>query len=963
MNLTDPVYLRTIYDGLLSGNFHKENASSLPFGIIGIYEDAIPSANHLNERQKFLEFFSTWALIRKEVSIEFVTALLDWPEEQALFYIAQYSKWFNAPVSGKYLLYHERLRSFVLQKISQTHLLKLNEAIIRMGQDALKLRQGDEWEQYSLEYLSSHLLIQAMHSGMVDALKELSFNINHWNRQLEISKGFEWSKRMLNDMMLWALKFNDDEVIECALKKIELYQKEQNDAPRILNLVAQNDIDTALQCIESFGGNDKEGLQRKFILYMLCLIDLIENNSSDKHLKREMFRKLIIHLDENLKVDHFVLNWDQFFPSKKMFLIAAKLAELNLDFKILFKYSKNWRYNWLSQINKCDKSIMKVLTETVEIILDLRDDNYSRSRELMELAEECINKKKFKYAYKLIDKAIIIARIIDDEELRRSVLLDISVILGNGGKRYEAEILRCEVTGDDINPENYEEFPRINIEDNLWLLDFEGGWFGSSHHDQINEKFEDKTILEEGDSFEIKLKNDFEINKPTNDLFYCDFISELLHDLILSPKFPDIIIKEFTANVIFELIKNKGIEIINKINLGAFVNSRLNGLKYEIFELVIIELIDINLIEEALYLIKYYIYKIDNSILNKLVKSNRLDEALKLARENHDSIMNIIFALIEIDNYQAAIKVSDFFETTYDKILSRLKISEKLYYAGKYIESNDLCLAIYNSFPELILEDKYFLKNIRTELIKNLIMNEKFELAIVIVNNIDPIQNKHQLIDAYSVIITEYAFKGDIEKALLYAQKIDDDMSKSIILREVVKIISKSEQYKLGLTICDQIKRMEDRNDALGCAGINAAIKGDYANTFDLFSRISETDELNKYKAQLAYVLLSYKGEQEIKDVFGKYKEQLTNSDFFNSWAENLQFSAIQENVKYYLLFFEKFGNVGKKAFEIIITKFLINNLFKDQKFFLKKKKYVNKLDIQWALDFKIFINSLNSNP
>ena len=91
-NFTDPTYLRTIYGGLLSGSLHKDNASSLPVGPVGIYEEALPPANHVKERQKFLEFFSAWALLKKEVSIEFVASLLGWPEEQVLEYISRNSK-------------------------------------------------------------------------------------------------------------------------------------------------------------------------------------------------------------------------------------------------------------------------------------------------------------------------------------------------------------------------------------------------------------------------------------------------------------------------------------------------------------------------------------------------------------------------------------------------------------------------------------------------------------------------------------------------------------------------------------------------------------------------------------------------------------------------------------------------------------------------------------------------------
>ena len=58
MTQTDPTYLRTIYDGLLLGTLHKDNASALPMGLVGMYEEALPPASNVNERKKFLDFFS-----------------------------------------------------------------------------------------------------------------------------------------------------------------------------------------------------------------------------------------------------------------------------------------------------------------------------------------------------------------------------------------------------------------------------------------------------------------------------------------------------------------------------------------------------------------------------------------------------------------------------------------------------------------------------------------------------------------------------------------------------------------------------------------------------------------------------------------------------------------------------------------------------------------------------------------
>ena len=357
MSMIDPTYIRTIYDGLLLGTLHKDNASALPMGLVGMYEEALPPASNVNERKKFLDFFSVWALLRKEVSVTFLIPLLEgWSEETIIYYINKYSKWFNSPQSGKYVLYHERLRAFILQKISKNHFNACNETIIKVSNDALSRRSGDEWENYALEYLSNHMLIPAIEKGDGSVLKLLSYNTTHWNRQVQISKGFEWSKRMLNDMMLWASKYDEDEVIECALNKVDLYHQEQNDAPRIVELVAQNDTETALQRIEAFGGNDKEGLQRKFILYMLCLMELTLLDSKDKPFRKEAIEKLLRHLDENLPSDHSLLNWNDFFPSYLMFQMACEWSELGLDYllvykkTILFNSPHNGNIDWIENI-------------------------------------------------------------------------------------------------------------------------------------------------------------------------------------------------------------------------------------------------------------------------------------------------------------------------------------------------------------------------------------------------------------------------------------------------------------------------------------------------------------------------------------------------------------------------------------------------------------------------------------
>ncbi len=374
MRMTDPTYLRTINDGLYSGILHKDNSSALPMGLVGMYDEALPPSSNVNERKKFLDFFAVWALLKKEVSLAFLIPLLEgWSEETIIYYINKYSKWFNSPISGKYVLYHERLRVFILQKISKNHFNACNETIIKISHDALSRRSGDEWENYALEYLSNHMLIPAIEKGDSSSLKSLGYDTTHWNRQVEISKGFEWSKRMLNNIMLWASKYDDNEVIECALNKVDLHHQEQNDAPRIVELVAQNDIETALDRIDKFGGQDKEGLQRKFILYMLCLMELTLLDSKDKPYRKEAIGKLLKHFDESKYRQSTC--WSNYFPPDVVFEMAAEWSALGIDYVKVYSIRSLWDWEISVFQSACRSENANLIRELFPIIYAGTRDN------------------------------------------------------------------------------------------------------------------------------------------------------------------------------------------------------------------------------------------------------------------------------------------------------------------------------------------------------------------------------------------------------------------------------------------------------------------------------------------------------------------------------------------------------------------------------------------------------------
>jgi hypothetical protein len=117
-NIIDSTYFRYVFDGLENKTIHQGNISALPAGLVGFYEEAILHEHSVQVRQKFLSFFSVWALLKKEVSVSLVAEVLQWDEQDVINYLSVYTKWFNSPVSGKYLLYHERLRVFLLEKLT-----------------------------------------------------------------------------------------------------------------------------------------------------------------------------------------------------------------------------------------------------------------------------------------------------------------------------------------------------------------------------------------------------------------------------------------------------------------------------------------------------------------------------------------------------------------------------------------------------------------------------------------------------------------------------------------------------------------------------------------------------------------------------------------------------------------------------------------------------------------------------
>ena len=463
--MLDPSYIRSIRDGIINGNIEANNQEGLPDGLVGLYDkELFPPTMKWKERKETLDFFLVFALAQKEISADFAAEILgdEWynqadeqtsKEEKRLKKVNDlvqlHSKRLSSAEGGKYRLYHERFRVFVLQKVSEEDIDQFNAKFISLCETALETiseKNIPEKESYALEFISTHYFISAMqgvkeclNKEQAAALKKYAYDQQFWERQVKASKGFEWSKKMLGEMMSWASKFDDEEVIECALNKVDLYHQEQNDAPRIVQLVADGDIETVLARIEKFGGEDKDGMQRQFILYMLCLMELTLLDSKEKDHAKSSIEKILKHLDENIPANQpDLIDWNDFFPSYLMFLMVSEWAEFGIDYLVVYMRIDELDSNWIEVKAPYSELQFRLLMELVNLF---NGDELLKSQILRLFAIELAHEGKINQALDLLDE-------ISYDHERSIFYSTISLFLAKEGKIQEAYQFADLITDD-----------------------------------------------------------------------------------------------------------------------------------------------------------------------------------------------------------------------------------------------------------------------------------------------------------------------------------------------------------------------------------------------------------------------------------------------------------------------------------------------------------------------------------
>jgi hypothetical protein len=366
MSQLEPTYLRYIYDGLIKGSIHPENAAELPEGLIGLYEEAFDERTSAVERQKLLRRFAIWALLKKEVSAQFVAEVLEEREEDIIDFISTYSAWFNSPENGKYQLYHERLKVYLLQKLSEVEVSALHEKLIARLERGKEEQNADEFEWYGLEFLADHLLVSGLlnNKDSQSELVNLAFNDDFLERQLNLSNGFKWNRSTIcNALYILTQAYqsqfheNGKQITELGKRLVQLFNREQNDGTFIIELVSRGKSDLALQRLDNFSGESEYDVQRQFVLTTLCMIELMYNTPecTSKKDQIDRFLKKLVVQEDTLK------NSEVVFPHVVYFDLAHRLNLMAIDYTPLTNKITKWDYQWISSYMEFNDNAVSVL--------------------------------------------------------------------------------------------------------------------------------------------------------------------------------------------------------------------------------------------------------------------------------------------------------------------------------------------------------------------------------------------------------------------------------------------------------------------------------------------------------------------------------------------------------------------------------------------------------------------------
>ncbi len=404
----NPLYLKLLCDAIENGSIELNDIHALPEKIDEYYKAILARyAADTLDGDALLAGLYTFAAARDYLTlahIKFINKLGDATVQRIGSTLKEVL--YENPLTETvldYQLFHESFREYLVKEKAR----EVSDAAERIIEFCSTWQDHEgNWElRYCLQHYAAHAAVSSRKARASELLMLLG-NTEYIEIQKKVLKHFNSTKELFQLCLLKAseLKLYDRQ-LDAALCLIDLKYEEANDAPEVVALVASgnpDDLELALKRIESFGGTDIEGVRRRFILYMLCLMELTLLGSKDAPFRKDTIDKLLKHLDEQIPVDNSIINWNEFFPSYTMFLMACEWAELELDYLIIYKRTSEWEYKCLNQNGPYTDFQFDVLYK----LLSIFEKDFDKINALKEISSELIKQGKLEEAGSFIGQAI-----------------------------------------------------------------------------------------------------------------------------------------------------------------------------------------------------------------------------------------------------------------------------------------------------------------------------------------------------------------------------------------------------------------------------------------------------------------------------------------------------------------------------------------------------------------------------
>ena len=326
----EPAYLRYIYDGLEKGSIHPENPADLPDGLIGLYDEAFDERFSVVERERLLRRFAIWALLKKAVSAEFVAEVLSDNEDGIQDFISTYSAWFNSPESGKYQLYHERLKVYLLQKLSERDIADLNELIVDYLKQKVHLSKSNESVQYCYQHLGFHLYLSGFLFNNGDLLGYYCLDDEFKKKQFEVSGYFDWEETLLTFGIEY-FAFIDDSICERIVFEKAKIQFKKKDINLILALVRSGEMEIVFRFFENLRETDYILRVETAYFYFLSFFEIFEKLDWDFGQRKYYASSLLEIFQNNFRWDGG-MTISQYVDVNISFRLHCYFLQYELDF-------------------------------------------------------------------------------------------------------------------------------------------------------------------------------------------------------------------------------------------------------------------------------------------------------------------------------------------------------------------------------------------------------------------------------------------------------------------------------------------------------------------------------------------------------------------------------------------------------------------------------------------------------